>query len=570
MAGHPGVNITLTRRTFVRGMVVVGAAGAGASAVGALAGCDAVGGKAGSGIGTQHARKDQPAPRGYDGEPRELPIPELYQGTKDGDTRRFELELMEGNAEILPGVTTKTWGFNGPYLGPTLMAKKREHVSFTLKNSLPEMTTVHWHGMKLPAKADGGPHLPIEPGGTWDPEWNIEQPAASVWYHPHPHERTALHAYRGLAGLFVLSDEVAENLDVPSDYGVDDIPLAIVDAKFTDDGQLDEEVDETLGLQGTTPVVNGIANAYFQATTRRIRLRVLNGASMRFYTLALDDASPLTAIATDSGLLDKPHEVDDILIGPGERVEFLVDLEPGKTVNLQSMPRKDNFGIPADEGAVDFGFRDHFQLLEIRGPEESAPEPGALPDVLDPAAAADLDLDGVKERKFILDTFSINGQMMDMARVDEVIDKDAPEIWEVTNDNNDWPHNFHIHDARFKVLSLEPGEGTDEVVVPTYGWKDTVALPPKATARLAVDLGYYPDPKVPYMYHCHMLLHEDSGMMGQFVIVGPGEKPDVYVPPEAHAGHGKTTPGEAGAAGHGHSTGARGNPGGFQDNLDAR
>ena len=542
-------------------MVVFGAAGA-------LAACSSRGDN--TQVGTDFAREDQPEPRGYGDAPRELPIPELYQGEKDGNTRRFELELMEGNAEILPGVTTKTWGFNGPYLGPTLKANKGEHVAFTLKNSLPEMTTVHWHGMKLPAEADGGPHKPIEPGDTWEPEWDIDQPAASVWYHPHPHERTALHAYRGLAGLFVLGDETAAGLDIPSDYGVDDIPVAIVDAKFTEDGQLDEDVDETLGLQGNTPVVNGITNPYFQATTRRVRLRVLNGASMRFYTLALDDASPLTVIATDSGLLNAPREVDDILIGPGERVEFLVDLEPGTTVNLQSMPREDNFGIPDEEGAVDFGFRDHFQLLEIRGPGDSAPEVGNIPETLDPAAAEEPDVDGATERKFVLDTFTINGETMDMARVDEVIDKDAAEIWEVTNDNNDWPHNFHIHDARFKVLSLEPGtdgdEKLEEIAVPTYGWKDTVALPPKATARLAVDFGYYPDPHVPYMYHCHMLLHEDSGMMGQFVIVKPGEKPNVHVPANAHTPHGlRTTPGAAGTK---ETTGARGNPGGFQDNLD--
>lgn len=142
-------------------------------------------------------------------------------------------------------------------------------------------------------------------GKTWKPEWEIIQPAATLWYHPHPHMATATHAYRGLAGMFLIDDDVADDLDIPQDYGVDDIPVVIMDAKFTDDGQIDEKSDNTLGLLGTTPLVNGITNARFDATTRRVRLRLLNGASMRFYTLELTNG-PFHIIATDTGLLDAP------------------------------------------------------------------------------------------------------------------------------------------------------------------------------------------------------------------------------------------------------------------------
>ncbi|APT92932.1 copper oxidase [Corynebacterium phocae] len=508
-----------SRRTFFRGAVILTTSMAAGQA---LAACS-----------TSGANQDQPEPLGYDTAPRPLPIPPLLEGDMDGDTRVFKLTAQDGQTEIIAGIpTTKTWGFNGPFLGPTLYAKKGDKVRAEVTNNTIEMTTVHWHGMKLPAYSDGGPHSPIELGKTWKPEWEVIQPAATVWYHPHPHLATALHAYRGLAGMFIVDDDVAQSLDIPKEYGVDDIPVVITDVKFTEDGQLDHEIDKTLGLLGTTPVVNGIANAEFTATTRRVRLRLLNGASMRFYNLVLDNGKPMQVIASDVGLLDTPQEVDEVFIGPGERVEVLIDLEPEEQVLLKSVPRKDNFGIPQDEYAADFGFQDTFDILRITGPNEGAAEPGPLPEVLDADAAATPPTTGLKEREFILNTFMINGERTDMARVDVTIDHSEPEIWKVTNENSDWPHNFHIHNARFKVIDFDTPEGVE---APVSGWKDTVDLPPKATATLLVEFAYFPDPTIPYMYHCHMLLHEDEGMMGQFVMVEPGQKADVRVQPAALA-----------------------------------
>ncbi|WP_144791477.1 multicopper oxidase family protein [Corynebacterium singulare] len=519
------MSVSVSRRVFVQGTVLTVA---GASLLGVSA-CS--------------TSSDQPEPLGYDGEPRALPIPPVEEGTKEGKTRVFTLTAQEGHSEVLPGKDhTRTWGFNGPFLGPTLRARRGEKIRAEITNDLSEMTTVHWHGMQLPAYSDGGPHSPIQSGETWKPEWDIIQPAATVWYHPHPHLATATHAYRGLAGMFIIDDDVSDGLDLPHEYGVDDIPVVIMDAKFTEDDQLDETSDNTLGLLGTTPLVNGITNARFEATTRRVRLRLLNGASMRFYTLEIGE-SPFHVVATDAGLLDAPVEVDSLLLGPGERAEVIVDLEPGKDVQLRSVPRKDNFSVPTDKDAADFGFRDSFDLLTIVGPEESAPEPPALPTELDPAAGETPSTEGLTERKFVLNTFMINGEQMDMTRVDTVIDEDALELWTVTNENSDWPHNFHIHNARFKVLEWD---GDEKMNVFNSGWKDIVNLPPKATARLLVEFGYFPDKTIPYMYHCHMLLHEDQGMMGQYVIVNKGEKPDVRVKPgalvfdedaSAHAGH---------------------------------
>lgn len=546
-----------SRRVFFRGMLLTAAA---LTAVPVVTAC---------------ARNQQQPPRGYDEPARDLPIPPLAQSQVTDGVRTFSLEAAAATAEILPGIETKTWGYSSPVLGPTLRARRGEKVKVEVLNSLEEVTTVHWHGMKLPAKADGGPHSPIEPGDTWSPQWTVEQPAATLWYHPHPHERTALHCYRGLAGLFLVDDEVSDGLDLPSDYGVDDIPVVITDAKFTEDGQLDETIDPNRGLLGTTPVINGITRAQFTATTRRVRLRVVNGASMRFYQLALDNDSQLAVVATDSGFLSAPMLVDSLIVGPGERAEVIVDIAPGEEVILRSIAHEDNFGLP-DDGAdttVDFGFQDEFDLLVIHGPAESSPEPGPLPQQLDPAADEVPNAQGLIERDFVLNTFMINGQSMDMARVDVTIDHARPEIWRVENENADWPHNFHIHNARFQVLDFT---GT-AVKVPTFGWKDVVALPPKGKATLLVEFGHHPDPSMPYMYHCHMLLHEDSGMMGQFVMVDPGQTAELSTPgldaagmTMAGDGAGSGAPvggGDGGASASKNATVPKGNPGGHQSNL---
>lgn len=495
------------RRAFIRGAVVLlGSA--------ALASC---------------TRPTQPEPAGQDSEPRTLPIPPVLEGSLVDGVRVFELSAQAGVAELLAGVSTPTWGFNGPHMGPTLLMRRGEQVRMQVTNDLDEMTAVHWHGMKLPAKADGGPHSPIEPGETWTAEFTVDQPAATLWYHPHPHMKTALHCYRGLAGALLIDDPVTDSLALPHTYGVDDIPVVITDQKFTEDGHLDEVIDPDLGLMGTTPLINGQANVKLDAQARRLRLRVLNGAGMRFYNVAFSDGRPFSIVATDSGLLNEPVEVEYALLGPAERVEIIVDLEPGEEVTLRSDPLSGNFGIPeGNNKAPDFGFQHSFDLLAITGPEGGA-APGQLPVKLDPAAAAVPSVDRAPEREFLLNTFQINGLTMDMERVDVEIDHDGPEVWTVTNENPDWPHNFHIHDARFRILELT---GTDVAQVGTYGWKDTVAIPPGATVRLAVEFGHFPDPTIPYMFHCHMLLHEDQGMMGQFVIVEPGEEAEL-----GHMGH---------------------------------
>lgn len=192
-----------------------------------------------------------------------LAVPPLADSELDSEGRRvFTLTAESGESELRPGEETETWGFNGSHLGPTLRASRGEEVVVDVRNRLDEATTVHWHGMHLPAAADGGPHQVVEPGASWTPSWEIDQPAATLWYHPHPHGDTEKHVYRGLAGLFILDDAEEAELDLPREYGVDDVPVIVQDKRFADEGSLIEDERERLGILGDTLLVNGTYGPY--------------------------------------------------------------------------------------------------------------------------------------------------------------------------------------------------------------------------------------------------------------------------------------------------------------------
>ena len=153
----------------------------------------------------------------------ELQIPEQSFGTVVDGRRQFHLTVAEGTREFLPGKQTPTAGVNGPYLGPTLRLRRGEDVDLTVQNDLDEMTTMHWHGMHVPARMDGTPHQKIEPGESWTASFPVHQQAAPLWYHPHPHGATGRQVYRGVSGLMWIDDDKSDALDLPKTYGVDDM-----------------------------------------------------------------------------------------------------------------------------------------------------------------------------------------------------------------------------------------------------------------------------------------------------------------------------------------------------------
>ncbi|HEY9376131.1 MAG TPA: multicopper oxidase domain-containing protein, partial [Jiangellaceae bacterium] len=268
-----------------------------------------------------------------------LKIPPLLHPRVDGTGQKvFELRLQQGASELLPGKPTETWGVNGAYLGPTLRVARGDRVAMQVTNNLPEPTTIHWHGMHLPAAADGGPHQVIEPGATWTPSWTVDQPAATLWYHPHPHGVTDRHAYRGLSGLVLLDDPQASGLPLPYRYGIDDIPVVVQDKRFDDEGNLElgNQPFDLAGRLGSQILINGTYDPHLAVTTQRVRLRLLNASTARTYNFGFTDDRAFDMIATDGGLLEHTHPTTRIPLSPGERAEVVVTFQPGERVVLRS------------------------------------------------------------------------------------------------------------------------------------------------------------------------------------------------------------------------------------------
>ncbi|WP_430790381.1 multicopper oxidase family protein [Actinoplanes sp. G11-F43] len=457
---------------------------------------------------------------------RPLTIPPLAPGRVQDGRTIFELHATAGERQLRPGPPTTTWGFDQGFLGPTIRVRRGDTVQIDVRNGLAEDTTVHWHGALLPAAMDGGPHQSIPPGQTWRPRWKVEQPAATLWYHPHPHGATTHHVNRGMAGLLLIDDdEQAAASGLPGRYGVDDVPLIVQDKNFDSGNQFDEDFSALgdVGILGDTVLVNGVPGAFFEVTTERVRLRLVNASTARVYDFGFADDREFALVGTDGGLLAAPHPTDRIRLSPGERAEIVVAFRPGEQVVLRSYPP--DLGLdPLNERWT--GGDDRLDIMQFRAAASlgASPVPAAT---LAPPAEVTLAADAVV-RRFEMAGNLINNQAMDMNRIDFGVPRGTTEVWEVVSPFPR-PHNFHLHGGHFQVLSVNGAPPPPEL----SGWKDTVYNPPEAVLRLAVTFTGHADRNTPFMYHCHLLLHEDRGMMGQFVVLEPGENPGT----PAHAGH---------------------------------
>jgi FtsP/CotA-like multicopper oxidase with cupredoxin domain len=493
----------ITRRTALTGLL---ASGAGLVAAEAL------------GIGP--LRRWIFSPEAFAASSRPLAIPKSMSGEMRNGTRTFDLSLQKGFSRFLDGVKTPTLGINGAYLGPTLRMRAGETVQMNVTNRIGEASTLHWHGLHLPARADGGPHQIIGDGKTWSPEFTVKQRAAMFWYHSHMVPRTGPQVYQGLAGLIYVDDEETSALDLPSDYGIDDIPLVLQDRAFSSDGTLIYDTSmrsRMMGMRGNVLLVNGTRNPYFEARTDKLRLRILNGSNARFHTIGFADGRTFHHIGTDGGLLERAHETSRLTLAPAERAQIIVDLNDGRPALLRTFAGP-NTGMMQRMMGDDLTF----SVLNIRPGAQRAKSP-PLPNRLirlvrpDPSRA-------VGTRRFVLQmgmggmmmgggSFKINGKTMDMNRIDETVRVGTTEIWQIENASM-MSHPFHIHDVQFRILDRNgappaPGE---------MGLKDTVVVAPRERVRLLLSFADYADPDSAYMYHCHILEHEDAGMMGQFVV----------------------------------------------------
>jgi FtsP/CotA-like multicopper oxidase with cupredoxin domain len=451
----------------------------------------------------------------------QLTIPDTLSGPT------FNLSIEEGTmnwfgsavntAGINPAATTNT------FWGPTLIFNKGDTVHMNVTNNLMDTTTIHWHGMHLQAEMDGGPHQPIAPGATWSPYWKVDNLAATYWYHPHLHMMAEEQLLKGIGGLIIIRDSVESSLSLPRTYGVDDIPLVLSDRAF---------VNNQISIEpyGDSMMVNGVIRAEWNAPSQVVRFRILNGGTERSYNLGFSDGSSFYVITSDGGLLNAPVPVTRYLLSSGERIEILVDLtsKQGQSFFLkaynstlaQSIPGGDLFpGGPF----ANYLARTDFNIIHINVGAPTANPVTVIPSTLTTVNAFSSANATLTRHVTISDTniagntgisFVINHHLYTDSYIDYQVPLGNTEIWEISNSGN-FSHPFHIHDVEFNIFSRNGATPPLE----EQGWKDVVLVKANETVKFVTRFDDFADSIHPYMFHCHIALHEDEGMMGQFVVV---------------------------------------------------
>jgi cuproxidase len=452
-----------------------------------------------------------------------LPIPKLIDTAKQGNA--VNLRVTSGRHAFVHGKPTRTYGYSAPVLGPVIRMRRGDEIEMMVENALDTVTTVHWHGLLVPGDSDGGPQQLIHPGDRWRPILKIDQPAATLWFHPHPHHDTARQIYMGLAGMIIVDDGTDARLGLPRTFGIDDLPLILQDRTFDSDGSIEYGTDGlaiVYGARGDTVIVNGAIAPVAKVLPGLVRLRLLNAANAQNFELRFSDQRTFHVIASDGGFLSSPVAVTNLKISPAERYEVLVDFANGKPVSLETGPDQEMgiFGRVAPDGSADYVPVMRFEPTTTNPLVQEIP---ARLVELSPASAAS----AVRRRKFIVNSgvcinrvqagehadmvalTGINGQTFDMERIDVETKLGTSEVWEVVSAG--MAHPFHIHGALFRILSIAGAPPSPHL----SGWKDTVLV--EDGAELLVAFNQPATRQHPFMYHCHILEHEDAGLMGQYV-----------------------------------------------------
>jgi len=445
-------------------------------------------------------------------------IPDTISGTT------FNLNLRDTFVQFLPGNQTVTAGINGAFWGPTLIFRKGDTVHLNVQNYLNDSTTVHWHGMHLPAVMDGGPHQVIPPGTLWQPYWCVTNNASTFWYHPHLHQETQAQITAGLGGFIIIRDSTEATLPLPRTYGVDDIPLVLTSRNFDASNAF-----TTTGVYGNYMLTNGTLDAQVNLPKQYVRLRILNAEIERGYNLGFSDNRTFYVIGNDGGLLDAPVAVTRVKLLIGERAEILVNLGTdavGDTVNLEAFNAGQEFGFPGSEPSTTGEFGSllnnvNFPVLHINVAVATAGAITSLPATLvsntywtasDATVTRTINVTQGAPGPAGL-PFSFDNTPFVFSTINKTVNLNNVEEWTVTN-NNVFGHSFHIHDVQFKIISRSTGP----VAAYESGWKDTYYLHVNETVSFVAKFADYADPVHPFMYHCHIAPHEDGGMMGQFVV----------------------------------------------------
>ncbi|HQW26257.1 MAG TPA: multicopper oxidase family protein [Saprospiraceae bacterium] len=430
------------------------------------------------------------------------------------------LKAQPVNAVLKAGINTAALGYQEQgILGPTIEIVSGENFQANFQNALSESSNIHWHGLMTPADMDGHPADVIQPGQNYTYSFPINNRAGMYWYHPHPDEATAKQAYLGLAGLFKVTDGEEQALGLPS--GDFEIPIVIQDKLMKNTTALSyvpSGSDVMNGLLGDHVLVNGVHAPFKNVGTRKYRLRVLNGSNGRIYNLALSNGNSFVVIGGDGGLLAAPKIASSIILSPGERVDVLVDFS-GLELNAEIYLVSETFSGGAYQG------KQSFKVLKFVV-NQMVSDSYIIPSILSSYAVIS-ESQSTRTRAFDISNggghgghgggimmHTINGKSYSESRIDETIVAGATEIWTFDNTEGIDPHPMHLHGAIFQVLDRTGGRS--QVFAHELGWKDTVLVMPGEKVRTIVQFGL---DKGVFVFHCHNLEHEDSGMMLQMEIV---------------------------------------------------
>lgn len=476
---------------------------------------------------------------------RPLSFPEEIRASE------FELSAETSRRKLAGSVDSDVYTLNGSFPPPTIRVTRGETLDINFQNRLDEESILHWHGLTVPPEMDGHPKDVVGPGNTYEYHFDVNQRAATHWYHPHPHGRTGSQIYHGLAGFFIIEDEEEQALNLPA--GKNELLLNIQEKQIDEQGQATYSLnmmDRMMGFFGNRLFVNGIHAPYHEVANRFYRLRLLNSSNARILELSLSDDSPFYVIGSDGGLLNRPYEVSSVTLSPAERADLLVDFgqyETGDSVRLDARTRNgmggmmdgmmnneegmmnrmmnEGSGMMQGEGGGERGDRgmmmqgsrssgEAVPIVEFRVTEEQQ-DSFRLPEKLADLSIPD-EADAERTRRFDLSMemmrgSSINGRFFEMTRVDEEVPRNALEIWEFRNDRM-MAHPMHIHATQFNVLNRSNGN----VAPHERGWKDNVLVNAGETVRVLVT---FDAPAGMFVFHCHNLEHADNGMMANFNVV---------------------------------------------------
>jgi blue copper oxidase len=451
-----------------------------------------------------------------------LYIPDTLSGTS------FNLTVHKDSVQFFPGIITQTFGINANnYMGPTLILKKGDSVSLMVNNEMGDTTTMHWHGLHIAPKNDGGPSTMIMHGMSWNPKFVVRNNAATYWYHPHMMAKTAAQAIKGDVGLIIIRDNAEAALQLPRKYGVDDFPIVVQSVELDNSNQF-----MPIGMVDSVILVNGTIAPYISMPSQIVRLRLLNGSGERTLNFGFSANKAFYVIGNDNGLLPTPVSTTRIRLSPGERAELLLDISGlgGQTIYLKSYGSELPMGVqggptmpmPASSPPMNSSLNGvDFNILRINIGNQTATPVTVIPSTLiadnpypESSANTVRTINMTADSLTVMDgLFYFNDSSFNMMRVDYRIPLNNVEIWKLTNQTM-VAHPFHIHDVHFYILDRD-GNAPAPV---ERGRKDVLLIQPNETVRFITKFDDFADTTTPYMYHCHILMHEDDGMMGQFVV----------------------------------------------------